>query len=283
MSFPETRPTLIARLAHGGVDADWQQFVRDYWGPLVRFAARVGNLSLTDAEELVAETFLLLLRSPLLSRWKDQPTGRLRGFICGVVRHQLSNQQRVTRGRKRLLQLAAEAGGVPGALAISETPEPTTSDLDQFYRAWVDELLARTMRVVFEALQSEGRGDYFRALYGRVCEGLSAQEIGEALDVPAGTVENYLRVAKTRLSRALREEVRGHLERYCAPAEIDEEFEREWTLLAEHLERFGGMDEAIRQEANSRDRIPPGSAQSESFMIVSAQLKSAATDSPTDR
>src|SRR5437879_4084689 len=38
MSFPQTRPTLIERLAAAGEERDWQEFLTDYWGPICRFA-----------------------------------------------------------------------------------------------------------------------------------------------------------------------------------------------------------------------------------------------------
>ena len=32
MAFPQTRITLVQRLAAGGSEDDWQVFFRDYWG-----------------------------------------------------------------------------------------------------------------------------------------------------------------------------------------------------------------------------------------------------------
>lgn len=76
MSFPETRPTLIARLARNANNADWQQFLKDYWGPVVRFAMRAGQMPVDQAEDLASETFLVLLRSPLFHRWEYFIVGR---------------------------------------------------------------------------------------------------------------------------------------------------------------------------------------------------------------
>jgi RNA polymerase sigma factor (sigma-70 family) len=273
MSFPNTQASLIIRLAQGGSETDWQQFLRDYWGPVTRFAARRGNLPLDLAEDVAGEVFVVLVRSTLIARWRDEQSGRLRGLLCGVVRKLLSNRHRLEQGRQRLLHDAATAGGIPEILPVSETLDPETEDLDSFYQAWVDELISATMRQVLAELQAEGRGDYFRSLYGRICEGLSAEEIGNALGLPAATIENQLRIAKGRLSRCLSNEVRRHVESYSTPETAQADFESEWSQLGLHLEKFGGLEEAIRLEAASLDRLPSDARKSESFMATSAELR----------
>lgn len=282
MSFPETQPTLMLRLARGGTDADWQQFLADYWGPLVRFAARCGQLPTDQAEDVVSEVFVLLIRSPLIARWQHQSYGKLRGLLCSVVRKILANRHRVERGRRELLRKVAAAGGLPEVLEVSESAEPSSQDLDAFYRAWVDELLALIMRQTLAELHAEGRGDYFRALYGQVCEKIPVVELARAWGVPASTVENQLRVAKTRLARHLRDEVWKHVERYSTAEQLAEDFELEWRELQAHLRQFGGLDEAIRLEALSLDSLPHQARLSASYLSTSAILRNAATNAGGD-
>ena len=69
MSFPETRLTLIQRLAAGGTAEDWQDFLGYYWGPVCRFALRSGAGQLNDAEDVAVQTFEVLWESRLLVRW----------------------------------------------------------------------------------------------------------------------------------------------------------------------------------------------------------------------
>ena len=45
MAFPDTRQTLIQRLATTSGEDDWRQFLNDYWGPVCRFA--VGTFAQT--------------------------------------------------------------------------------------------------------------------------------------------------------------------------------------------------------------------------------------------
>jgi hypothetical protein len=99
MSFPETRPTLIVRLARGGDDKAWQHFLGDYWGSIVRFAARAGKPPFGQADDMAAETLLVLVRSKLLSRWQKSPTGKLRSLLCRVTLNVISNRQRIEQGR----------------------------------------------------------------------------------------------------------------------------------------------------------------------------------------
>ena len=273
MSFPETRKTLIARLASEGTEADWQQFSADYWGPVVRFVGRIGRIPIDQAEDVAGELFVVLLRSPLLGRWQQQPSARLRSLLCGIARNLLSNRQRVELNRRRLLHEAAAEGVLPAIAAEASEYEPAVHDLDAFYRAWVDELLAETMRSVMSQFHAEGKGDYFRALYGRICEGLTAAEIGAALNSSPSIVENYLRVAKARLARALSDQVRQHVQRYSKSEDVVAEFEQEWAQLSQYLEKYGGLDEAIRQEVTSLDRLPGGGGQTRSFQKLQKHIQ----------
>jgi len=282
MSFPETRPTLIARLADGGDGTAWEQFLNDYWGPIVRFAVRIGRLPVDQAEDAASETLLVIFRSKLLLRWQNSPTGKLRSLICGVTRNLLANRQRVEQGRRNLLADLAEQGGVPGALPVYDSPEPAAAndDEDIFYQSWADDLLAQAMRAVREQLYAEGRGDYFRALYGRVCEGLSAGDIAQSLGVSAAAVENFLRIARSRLTRTLQVAVQEQVERYSPAADAKAEFEREWHELAEHLDRVGGLETAIRREAEGESRLPTDVKASKSFLALRRQLSDESRSPP---
>ena len=66
MTFPETRQTLIQRLATTSGEDDWRQFLNDYWGPVCRFAAVRASLSATDAEDIASLTFEAILTNRLL-------------------------------------------------------------------------------------------------------------------------------------------------------------------------------------------------------------------------
>jgi RNA polymerase sigma factor (sigma-70 family) len=278
MSFPETRPTLISRLASDTNSADWDQFLKDYWGPIVRFATYVGHLPADQAEDVASETLLLLIKSKLLARWQSSPSGKLRSYLCGITRNLLANRQRVEAGRRRLAAEMMQSGSPPDSNLVADWTESAGGDEDIFYRAWVEDLLSRSMQALLTELYGEGRGDYFRALYGRVCEGLSAADIGKALDATPATVENYLRIAKARLARELQSAVRQHVERYSPAADVDAEFEREWAELGAHLETFGGLEESLRKEAAGHAPILAKAQPSRSFRALQEQVRQGVSD-----
>src|SRR5262245_24491049 len=110
MAFPETRQTLIQRLATTSGEDDWRQFLSDYWGPVCRFAAARASLSAADAEDVASLTFEAILSNQLLARWMLNQSAKLRTLLCSVVRNIISNRARVNEGRERILQEIADEG-----------------------------------------------------------------------------------------------------------------------------------------------------------------------------
>jgi RNA polymerase sigma factor (sigma-70 family) len=244
MSFPETRHTLIQRLAGGAQSDDWQAFLGDYWGPLCRFAQRRGSLSSADAEDVAGLVFEAIVQNRLLERWTDARTARLRTLLCAVVVNVLSNRARVAAGRKRI---TLERGGMLDRYREPGPSETLGEQDDAFYGAWVDEVLEGAIERLLEEYTSAGKGDYFRVLYGRICDQMPVAEIAESLDIRQTNVENYYRHAREKLGTALEELVREHVKRYSPPESVLEEFAAEWERLGTFLSGTGGLEAAIRR------------------------------------
>ncbi|HEY2253822.1 MAG TPA: hypothetical protein VGH74_22260, partial [Planctomycetaceae bacterium] len=141
MAFPQTRLTLIQRLATGASQADWREFMEDYWGPVCRFAQSRGNLTHEDAEDVGTEVFEAIFKNRLLERWATMRSAKLRTLICCVVQNVVSNRFRVNAGRARLV---ADHGGQLDRYADigdAESAEASRDQLDAFYAAWVDDTL----------------------------------------------------------------------------------------------------------------------------------------------
>lgn len=247
MSFPETRHTLIQRLASGGEDTDWQEFINDYWGPVCRFAKWKGTLSHEDAEDVASLTFEALLKSQLLQRWNAYRYARLRTLLCTVVRNVLSNRARVEVARERIVR---DHGGllnryveVPGEDGV-DAPQ---DQLDAFYAAWVDDVLHSVVEGLLVEYNRMGKGDYFRVLYGRLCEDLTLPEIAAALGIKLTSAENYLRHMRQQLGSRLQETVRNRILRYASPDRVEAEFAAEWSQLGDYLRNRGGVEEVIRR------------------------------------
>jgi RNA polymerase sigma factor (sigma-70 family) len=271
VSFPQTRLTLIRRLVDHGDDGDWRQFLADYWRPICGFAIRRGNMSIQDAEDVASKTFEALLTNNLLARWQDNRGARLRTLLCSVTRNVIANQARVESGRKRIREeLAIRARGSEGVV-VSGDSEPTAIEADMFYAAWVDELLKNCVESLLHHLHRSGKGDYFRVLYGRLCEKLSTIEIADLLQIKTTDVENYYKAAKKMLADELEQAVRSHVQRYSDESSVADEFRVEWGTLSQYLTRHGGLEQAVR-DGHLRTAEIPALAKSKSFRHVSGHF-----------
>jgi DNA-directed RNA polymerase specialized sigma24 family protein len=269
MSFPQTRHTLIQRIASAGEERDWGEFLADYWGPICRFARRGGALSADDAEDAAAQTFEVLVRNRLLGQWVAARSAKLRTLLCAVVRNVLANRARVLAGRARL---ARDHGGRlddRDALPLVTSLDAPAEQVDAFHAAWVEELLQQAVEALLDRYYKEGKGDHFRILYGRLCEAMTTPEIAAALGLTASQAENAFKHARKALTRGLEDLVRDHVRRYCAPEDVENEFAAEWGQLGDYLKKHGGLEEAVRRAHENRD---PMSRKKKTASVKSAVL-----------
>jgi len=239
MTFPQTRHTLIQRLASGGNDSDWQDFLADYWGPVCGFALRRGDYKLADAEDVASQTFEVVLRNSLLQSWVNSKQAKLRTLLCSVVCRVQANQFRSKRRKEMFEQKFVDE------VIRDATQESSAEQGANFMAAWVDDLLQKTLQGLARDYHTEGKGDYFRVLHGRLCQGLSIEQVAQLLNISASAVNNYYRHVRKRLGESLEANLRAQVFRYCAAAEAEAEFQAEWNGLADYLSRHGGMEEAI--------------------------------------
>lgn len=239
MAFPQTRLTLIQRLAAGGTQEDWHCFWTEYWGPVCRFALRFGATSMPDAEEVASQTFEVLLANQLLTRWASNRSAKLRSILCSVVRNVLANRHRVQQGRQRLMPEVEEH--------LRRLNEERSESADDFYAAWVEDLLQRAIEALAAECYAKGKGDYVRVIYSRICQRRSTAEVAQALDVSSRTVENYYSAARERLGQKLTDLVRCQVRHHCSPEEEEAEFAQEWRQLGQYLVDQGGLEAAIQR------------------------------------
>ncbi len=244
MSFPDTRLTLIQRIAADGQAADWRQFLHDYWGPICRFAASRGPINAADAEDVASQVFEALLTNQLLVRWSTHRSAKLRTLLCAVTRNVMANRARVGQGRARLVREQFAQGRLAPLAAGRDEPR---EQVDSFYAAWADELLGSAVETLVHELHAEGKGDYFRVLYGRICEQMTTAEVAGSLGIKLTYTENYFRAARKRLAATLEDLVRRHVEHYCPDAERGDEFAAEWRHLGDYLTARGGLEAAVRR------------------------------------
>jgi len=227
--FPQTRQTLIQRIVESREAPEWKTFLDDYWGPIVRFAARSGKLTPQDAEDITAEVFKAILSANLLSRWLKDRRSKLSTMLCAVVRNMISNRARVQSGREKIMSaitpdLAADL--------VSRQIDPAE---DSFYGAWADELLLTTLQQLKTDYLKQGRVDNFRVFYGKVLEGLSNVEIAKCLNIKVTDVENHYKRVRRQFSDRLRVVVEGNVRKYGCHENFDDEVELEWQALGDYL------------------------------------------------
>jgi DNA-directed RNA polymerase specialized sigma24 family protein len=162
-----------------------------------------------------------------------------------VAQNVLNNRARVAAGRKRLLQDHAAQGG-DDVLKVHADAEISAEDEDIFYAAWAEELLRQSVKGLLKRLHREGKGDYFRVLYGRICEEMTTSQIAQSLGATTTTVENYFKAARKQLAAEVESLVRQHVRRLSRELFNEQEFAAEWQRLAEHLTSRGGLEQAVR-------------------------------------
>jgi RNA polymerase sigma-70 factor (ECF subfamily) len=144
-----------------------------------------GRLGRSVAEDLAAETFLVAFRKR--DRF-DPALGRVRPWLYGIATHLVGQHRRAEIRRYRAM---ARAGG--RLLDSEESHDERVAD------AVTAERLGRRLAA---ALADLGPGDRDVLLLVALGE-LSHQEVGLALDIPAGTVGSRLHRARTALRTAL--------------------------------------------------------------------------------
>ncbi|MCH7988471.1 MAG: sigma-70 family RNA polymerase sigma factor [Planctomycetes bacterium] len=273
MSFPETRHSLIQRIVTDSAEEDWRQLLEDYWRPVCLFAIRWGKLNVDDAEDVASITFEAILRNRLLSRWIDNRQSKLRTLLCSVTRNVLSNIARVREARKRRVRDHGGALDHVVAASLNDLANPTDDQADPFLVAWAEDMLQRCVESLLHDYHSEGRGDYFRVLYGKICEQMSNSEIAQNLGCKITDVENYYKHAKKRLETTLKNLVRQHTLRYCSPEEANAEFELEWQRFGECLKANGGLEKLLNASYESFHSEEIKRRESQSMTLILNQVR----------
>jgi hypothetical protein len=123
--------------------------------------------------------------------------------------------------------------------------------VDIFYAAWVEDLLHGAAEALLDRYLQDGKGDYFRVLYGRLCEDMALPVIAEALGLTKHQAQHAYKHARKELARLLEERVQDHIRRYCDGEEATAEFATEWGNLHDYLRARGHLGEAVRRAFDS--------------------------------
>jgi RNA polymerase sigma-70 factor (ECF subfamily) len=140
---------------------------------------RVGRV---EGEDLTAQTFTLALRD---QEQYDATRGTLRAWLFGIAANVLRGHQ---RSEERRLRMLAKTGVDP----LVDEEGRVEDRLDA-------ELATRALAGVLASLSPGDR----EVLLLSAWAGLSSEEIGQALDIPAGTARSRLNRSRRKLQDAL--------------------------------------------------------------------------------
>ncbi|MGQ0634556.1 MAG: RNA polymerase sigma factor [Planctomycetaceae bacterium] len=187
--LPETRESLLLRLADAADIEAWQEFAEIYRPAAYRLARRRGMQD-ADAEDL-AQTVLLAI-SQKIGEWRaTKPTGSFRAWLATVARNQIVNAltrrrpDRGTGGTSTYQRLEQE-------LASTETD----GEFDEEFRRAI-------FRLASELVRDEFQESTWLAFWLSAVEGRPIDEVARQLGKRAGAVY----ASRSRVMQRLKQKV----------------------------------------------------------------------------
>ena len=169
--------------ALAGSQSAFEQIVRSYQGAVISLIARItGDRVL--AEDLAQETFVKAFRN--LAAFDT--TRRLSSWLLRIAHNTAVDALRRSRPSFESIDTSAEHSGAPVEPAVPPTPDPVEQ-----------EALGRALEAALERLRHE----YRAAVALRYEQGLSFDEIGQILGIPAVTARTHVHRARKELARLL--------------------------------------------------------------------------------
>ncbi len=212
--FPSTSWSLIRKAADPTAEGAkrLERLLSIYWRPVYCYMrARWGKTSV-DAEDLTQGFFAGLLESDGLAKLAPGH-GSFRSFLKASLNHFVIDDHR----RQRALKRGAALRRVPMDISKIEStlPDPSSGSPEALFdREWIRRCLDHAVRILEEALLSEGRGLHlkiFNACYeGDGREPKSHEELAKELGLRKHDVGNHLRYVRRKLRTILKEVVRDY-------------------------------------------------------------------------
>ncbi|MEW6251673.1 MAG: sigma-70 family RNA polymerase sigma factor [Planctomycetota bacterium] len=167
----------------------WQQYVDRYRPVLVAHARRVG-LSAADAEDVAQEALAAFCQAYRAGKY-EREKGRLRDWLFGIARNQLSNWRRRQPRREMRIGGPGDESGVVGQLPGE----------DEWVCLWEQEWRDAVLRRCLEVVQTEVDPNTLTAFELFAAQGVPAKQVAERL----GISPNAVFIAKHRVLRRIRE------------------------------------------------------------------------------
>ena len=205
--FPRTRWSVVVAAHESPTierDAALAEWCRIYWKPVYLFIRSRGN-SPDLTEDLTQEFFLRVIRGDLLKSIEGPERGRLRSFLCTVLKRFLTDEYRRSVAKKRgseYSMVAIDSAAVEPLVAAA-TNAGTSPELI-FDRQWAIDLLDEAMRRLRDDYARAGKEELFGALRPTIRPQQGEVDRVE-LAAELGMSEGALKVAIHRLRQRYRE------------------------------------------------------------------------------
>ncbi len=191
--FPETRVSLILRLANQSDVQAWQEF-SDVYAPALYSICRRRGLQPADAEDVAQETLFAVARA--IERFEpDRERARFRTWLARIARNMIADFC-AGKLKRPLTQLISDSWIQSASNNARCMMEPIDEDFTHEYRTALFQLAARRVQARVSALT-------WQAFHDTSIDSKPAEETANRLNMPLGN----LYVAKCRVLKLLREEV----------------------------------------------------------------------------
>jgi RNA polymerase sigma-70 factor (ECF subfamily) len=187
---PETRPSLLIRIADRGDAAAWREFAQIYT-PVVRRLAKSKGLQAADADDLAQQ--VLTAVSKAIERWEVDPErGRFRTWLYRITQNHIIN----AFTRRSPERATGEAIADVHALEPATTDGPTSEQIRLEFRREVFRWAAHQVQAEFSATN-------WQAFWQTAVENRRAEEVAKELKLTCGAVYT----ARSRAMKRLKDKV----------------------------------------------------------------------------
>jgi RNA polymerase sigma factor (sigma-70 family) len=186
---PDTRPSLLLRLADRADREAWQEFAKIYSPVVYRLAVRRG-LQHADAEDLSQQVLTAVAKA--IDRWQTDPArAKFRTWLHRVAQNQIIN------ALSRAAPDRAAGGSTMAAALGNQAARSQDTDLVQL------EVRREVFRWAADQIRHEFRPATWDAFWQTAIENQAVEQVAEQLGLSCGAIY----AARSRIMRRLKEKV----------------------------------------------------------------------------
>jgi len=199
----KTRWSLIQRLKNLDDQQSWGDFHETYWRLIYSVASKSG-LTHTEAEEVVQNTFLCVLRKMPEFR-ADPAAGSFRSWLMGITRWRIADQfrKRTPAERLRHHKSAAPDPGTEGSTATEERVADPAGNLLE--AVWNEEWQQNLLHIALEKLKTQVKPKHYQIFYLLAVKEQPPSKVAQTLGVNVGQVYLVNHRVRNLFKKALKE------------------------------------------------------------------------------